>query len=479
MSELLDEARAQLVVRDRSPTWWLTANIWMLLLMGWIFIVPIGRHHILMPLLALSAAAGALRMLAADWEQIEVRSLMLFMAVAGATPALVGLFESTPGLVDVAVPLVGGPIAWFAISGLAGRWFAHRLPMYAAIATIVLTVWLVLLVLGIGRSFLQTLDPTAYGTLQGGASRANYIGSTTLIATVPMLATVLYDRFRSGVPVRRAALLTLGLVGGMFGALVSGRQAVIGAVALIPLILGMIHLLGFRADRIATRAWTRRDGAIGGLALAVAAGAAWILGLRPRRLAGDFLDALGIGGEAESSRIGFSADVRSRQSASLLDGFRENLWVGRGAGAVSPEFHTWRGFELGSEFTQPPRPWRAELSYHLLLFEGGLLALAAYAIAAAVAIFALRQVYRTLGASDKTLLRASIAASLAMAIATAADPLVRSVGQQWPIYLPAIIAGALIGRNRLEPGHHRAGDILGTPRVVEPVGVAMPLEPAQ
>lgn len=430
LEPLRDVARHPIVVRSGRE--------WLFVVAFVILVVPAGPNHVLIPMLAVTCAVGGGVLLGVDRRGFETRLPILLFAAAGAALAVHGLARSNAGWTDVAIPLVGGPVAWFLMSQLADEWWSERVITLVSAATIAISVMVLAMNLGVGVDLVRWIEPGAFSFRGEGVSRTRLAGLTTLISTIPILLSLLVDHVLGRIPLPNRWLHLAALALSAPAVLLSGRQGIVGAVLLFPVLLVLRELLGFG---VVTRAmWSRRSVAVlaGAVAVAVAV-PLFALNLSPTALISDILAAVGLG-ESTTPRIGYTARVRSLQSASLLDGFAERPIFGHGAGAVSPDFYTWRGFEIGSGFDFEPRPWRAELSYHLLLFEGGIVGGLLYIGAALVAGIIVRREYRRLGAWHRSIVRATVVGALSMLVGAAFNPHLRAVGTQLLLFLPVIVA---------------------------------------
>jgi len=435
---------------DHRAVLGLALNVWFLLLVAYLQVLPAGRFHVLVPIVGLGSLGAVARVLMVDRSlraAVDPNRLMIVVfALVGLLVPVMGLLRGNPGWRDVAIALVAAPLAWFVLSLLPDRWAIERLPAAVGVGTIVTALCILLLVSGRAQSLIQILVPGAYGVQTGGITRVNFSGASALIVAVPFLATVAWDaiRHRRQVHHRWVVFAALGL--GVMAAMVSGRQGVIGAMVLTPMLIAVVHMAGFRFDEtsesktsIATVVAGLAALFVGGLLLALA------VDVSVSQIPRDLLAVVGIVDETQNARVSRSFGVRSAQAESLLEGFRQSPLVGQGGGAVAPDFYTWRGYEPGEVFTTTPRPWRAELSYHLLLFESGLLGLFAYLAAAVAAFRVARRRFAQLDDQSRSIVRAAMVMALSMVIATAANPLARTVGHQWSLFIP-LIAIAVLSR---------------------------------
>ena len=420
----------------------LARNLWLFGVLAVIIVVPAGRFHVLGPMLGLSVVLGAITM-PGDMRLGRFDSLrLLTLGFAGVAlvPVVIGVLRSNPGWRDVGIALIAGPVAWFFIGNLADRWLVERLPTAISVGTVVVTAAMFMLLSGFGRDFVRAITPFAFGSLASGTARVSFSGTSSLIATVPFLATVVWDSFRYRLQLRHRPLLLVGFGLGLMAVLISGRQGVIGAVALTPMLIWLTGRVGFAQLGTPNPRNMRQAMTLMVAGVSVAIAVVMLLGLNPLRLPQDLLASVGVMENRGNIRIERTTGVRSAQAQSLLREWGERPLIGHGAGAVTEDFFTWRGYEIGTEFTDTPRPWRAELSYHLLLFEAGLLGIALYLGAVVIAFRQLRRRFVSVpDATARMMARAAIVASVALAISTAANPLARTIGLQWAFVLPVIV----------------------------------------
>lgn len=419
------------------------ADLWFLIFLVYVLIIPAGRNVVLIPLLGLTTALGFARAAAravAGESLLDERAIVLLAAAAGAVPVAIGVIADTPGWADVAVPLVGGPIAWFGMLQGPSSWALRRILTPVAIATLVISAMVLMLLLGIGESFISAFQPRANGSTNLGL-RVNLTGASTLIGTVPLLGIAAFDSTKHRIAVPHVMLIRVSFVAGFVAAVISGRQGIVGAVALAPVLLAGVAVAGFR-QAPTSKAALLKVGAASIAVVALAIPIVSVIGGDPTRVVTDLTSAVILSEESENARVRRGSTTRTRQAASLLDGFRQSPLVGQGAGAVSPEFHLWRNFEIGEEFGFTPRPWRAELHYHLLLFEGGLLTAAGYAATVGVAVVVVRRRYPQFDDRDRLLVRATLVSAGAILLATAYNPIVRGVSQQLYLYLPLFVVAS-------------------------------------
>lgn len=405
-------------------------------------IAPAGRHDILIPLLAVFVALGGIRWLARGaFRAKNTPSAILLFAAAGAFPVVVGAIADAPGWLDVAIPLVAGPVAWYFIGMNFSKSSLNSIMPAIGLATISVGAVQLATFQGTTVPILSSLQSTAWA----GTERVNLTAATSLIALVPCLVTYLVEAKSLSLPWVR--LSSGATIVGVASALTSGRQSVLAAVAMAPILVWLVRhprILGSERMGLAERSgrlarWTFATVCA---ILAVGLGSS-LLGRDPIRLIANFTSAIGIT-EAQENRIEFAYGTRVRQQRSLLAGWMDSPLWGSGAGSVREDYIDWRPHRTRIA----ERPWRAELQYHLLLFEGGAMALLFYGLASKKALQRVRTRCAAMAPQDAALTRVATVGGLALAIATASNPYVRAVGQQWILFLPVIIAFAATQSSR-------------------------------
>lgn len=410
-----------------------------LALLFYLGIAPAGKHNILIPMLGAAGLLGGFVMLTRADPGRKTRNMVALFAVPGAINVTFGIILDTPGWLDVSVPLVFGPIAWFGISFLAG----HRSLGYVPLAIALSGLGVVALVLGTILNFQVPLLSALQSTAVSGVNRVNLTAATALIVTIPFMATYLIEAADNAqLPWRKVTMFALGAT--LLAAAASGRQSVFGTALLSPLLAWFIRHPRMLAAPIQVGATVhQRFGRLfrfGLIGASGAAGSAIVLSLLGRdivEIADNLLSSLGLL-QAETTRIANAFGTRSRQHSSLLAGFFDSPVWGNGAGAVSPDYLTWRVHRT----RVAERPWRVELQYHLMLFEGGLLLAGLYWFVLRASFKQLRRTVKTILPHHAAIVRCSATAALALAIATASNPYVRGVGQQWALFAPFTLAAA-------------------------------------
>lgn len=430
-----------------------------LALIFFLIVAPAGNNLILIPLLVISASAGILRSVANDMPVRPVQRTVLGIAAVGATIVAYGLIAGNPGPIDVGIPLVAGPLGWFGISALPGIAGVRALPAVIAVGSIAVGVVIVATLYGITVPVLSGLNASRRGVFGEGVTRVNLTSATSLIATLPILISLAVAADHLTPFSRRLVWASLPV--GLLGAFLAGRQSIILALLLTPLVLVLVSRLGGlrlarrKIDAIARRA--KRLIAVA-VVLGVVSVAARSAGLDISRLPARLLASIGFGDAAEAGVAESSTITRQTQHRLMWQAFLERPIIGRGAGAVNDELSALLNRNSGAGF-----PWRIELQYHLLLFEAGLAGLFAYGWVARRGIERITSVFAEISRIDQVILRAAVVGALVMAIVTTVNPYVRAVGQQWTLFLPVAVACAATWQQHVLAQSASADDSAGRP----------------
>lgn len=425
-------------------------GVLILFLIFYLGVAPIGKNVVLLPLLGLCGLAGGLRMLTTSGPGERIRQRVLFFAVAGAFPVAVGAIEGTAGWVDVMIPLVFGPISWFGISFLLSPAALEKVPLSIALSAIGVSVTIFGTIFGFSVPILSDIQSTA----KSSSTRVSLTGATALVVSIPFLVAYLIETIDNP-KLKWRKLCGFALVAALFSAAVTGRQSILGAVFLAPILIWLVRRpramgapSGLRKSLGASMGRYFEYGLLGAGSACVAAVLLAAFGRDVGRMVGDFSSSLGLS-EARTQRVEFSYTSRSKQHVSLSrDWVQSPIW-GHGAGKIHPESAAWRDHLAWVKISE--HPWRTELQYHLLLYEGGLLGVLLYVGAARSAFVALRRNVSLMSSSHAALLRASLVACLALAVATASNPYVRGVGQQWALFFPIAIAATAVNAQAKVP----------------------------
>ena len=390
---------------------------------AYVLLRPVSHNFVLVPVLALMGLCGV-----AGWVVYGRRMHHHIAAPAGLLMAvtvfgsLIGL--RNPGVLESAILMVAFPTMFWvcasAVDGFTLRW----LLAIAAWASIITSVSILLLVGGELHTLPQLL-PGWMRVQMGGAVDSTptlavrWYALSTLVAAGPLWTASLFlkrDRFLPHYWVRLAATIT-----SVAAALVSGRNALLLAIALAPL---LVWLSGLIVTRGHSRSPVNRWMFAGYLALLVA-GVKYAT-LAPRgsslRNAWDSVTTLVTLNSAESSVSGL---IRLERLHQLDPVIRAHPIFGTGIGANIPGY--------------PRNPIHMEMQYHVLLSQtgnvGGTLALAGLV----ATVLALRAAHQRAPEFGNTII-VTAAAAVSMLISNATNPYLIAPGHLWVVFLPFAVA---------------------------------------
>lgn len=132
--------------------------------------------------------------------------------------------------------------------------------------------------------------------------------------------------------------------------------------------------------------------------------------------------------------------IRKNESRTLLTPHSPaDLIVGRGFGATID-----RG-----DFQRPIRPWQTELQYHAIFYWTGVAGILLIVAVGFSALLAVRKAFRAGGDLRGPLFVSSVGA-LCLLLANATNPYLQAPGHMWPLFLPLMIASAVLSRTKPE-----------------------------
>lgn len=251
-------------------------------------------------------------------------------------------------------------------------------------------------------------------------------GLNSLPFLVPFSLAVLMTclpRIIGNAPVRRISLWTAALLG-LAAVALSGRRALFLVTLMAPFLTLLFQSFQPQTQRNLTRKALARVTACGILAVVVllvclnAAYGIGIAALNDRFSAGfDFSPTTGDNG----------ANERREQYHALIAGWMENPILGAGHGA--PAFGSIRSQE---------HPWSYELCYVALLYQTGLLGVAAYTAGIFWIYWMGARVIRA-GGYLSALMVSSLVGMTSILIANATNPYLTMFDGMWPIFFPLAV----------------------------------------
>lgn len=405
----------------------------------YLVLAPGANYNVLIPTLATIGFIGIVRF----WTRGAVIRYwtppFFYLIVWGIWVLVVGLAAGNDarGIFDTAVPLVLGPVFWLLVSYGANRRTMRWIAPAIALGVIGVSLVVVATLFGIRIPVLSGLNANLSGNRFGGSgvTKVRLTSASSLLAGMPFLmALAVMERGSLRPTTRRFVFSALPI--GFLGLIMAGRQAGLVTVGLTLLLIPLLPRLFDPASRQRRSDGSRRSSMrLSGTQIVVvllgtvfAAFAATRLGINPARLVTRFLASIGL---ADDDTLVTAFDARSSQITVLWRDFLESPLVGHGAGATTPD--SVRNVEY---------PWRFEMQYHLLLFEGGIVAALLFLAALRSGVRIVRRAIATAGFEHGPLLIASSVGAFAMLVANATNPYLRQVGLQVWIFLPLMLAHA-------------------------------------
>jgi len=140
-------------------------------------------------------------------------------------------------------------------------------------------------------------------------------------------------------------------------------------------------------------------------------------------------------GETLADDQALSDKIRQNEIRSLtrVDG-PTDLFFGRGFGA---------SIDRGP-ITREMRPWQTELQYLAMYYWTGVIGICLMALTGLLGLLALRKAFRLHDSLTGILVVSSVGA-LATLIGNASNPYIQAPGHMWPVFLPFMIAGVILG----------------------------------
>lgn len=393
------------------------------LALGYLILSPAANYAITMPVLLALGLRGSIRGFRSQRLPYWVAPFLWF-ALWGAWSVTIGAIRGNDsfGLLDTGVSTVLGAALWLAVAFAADSSTVRWIPTVVALAVIGVSVVTVGAIFGFEVPILSDLNPTVGGSRSSGFTKARVTSVSSLLPAVPFLmGLAVYRRTWPSTWERVLSYVALGA--GLVGLLLAGRQGGFLAVGVALILIPLVPLhWSVRSANVAVRVPLIR--LLQMLVLSsVAVAGAMTLGINPASLARRFVETLGLGGT--TSELTIASQNRFAQIEALLRGFSESWLFGNGAGAEAAII---RSVE---------HPWRYEMQYHLLLFEGGI-------VGAVLFLGTLRSGWKSSIrglsiAADKPVIVSAVVAATAFLVATSTNPYLRQTGLQWWVFLPLML----------------------------------------
>lgn len=465
-----------LATLKRDP-WALAAIVWSAIAMAYVFLIPVGNNLLLYPLLlsfALLAGINILkRKLRPDKSFLLPAALWLVFLVLGIVTAVARDAESWqrtlvfflvwPAVFSVIV--IGFDRRVVRPLFLVGAWVTVFIGVLFLVDALVITghlpfslpTWLTspLLLRGVTDAHgMVSLSSSSLPPLIWWG--AMWIASLFCASKDPYLPPVW--------------LRTLAASIAIAGSVVSWRRAVV-LILLISPVIAVVMLLALKvrnakteSPRFSGRA-VLRVGVVAVIAVAVsflgqphftsmlggAVGASTtIVGGQKAVLPTKDLPSINDKSLTISADDALADEIRKNESQNMLTPHSAaDLIVGRGFGATID-----RGGVI-----RDMKPWQTELQYHAIFYWTGIIGIL---LILAVFLTSLRVVRKAFRVDDP--LRASLyvssAGALAALAANATNPYLQAPGHMWPVFLPLMIASAILAtRSRAEePSPHELAE---------------------
>lgn len=389
--------------------------------------LPTTYHELKAALLAVVLIAAVAR-IARGRAPVDrgIAKLFLYYATFGAALALYGMSLNTVGALPNARIFVAWPFLYVIIiaAGSTHRETVRHLTGVLLVGAVAVQAYATVYVL-VSRG---VLPQWAHVDLDLGQNIGFYEGQTgftmfsvsSLVFLVPfVIATIIIRPATLPFLVPRWAMYALATLGAAL-AIVSGRRGLMMAIAVSPFVA--LLLRQWVAPRHG-REW-RLPWAAWGFVTTVAAT------LGPRVLRGLMgIDMRVIYGEllAVTTKSNVSTYMRQTQFRELMSAWEQAPFFGQGLGAHLPHFTV-----------SVDHPWAYELSYVALLFQIGVVGVAAYA---AGLVWMLRQ-SRAIANADCEAglwLLPVMTATLCFLLANATNPYLAKFDYLWVIFLPVLL----------------------------------------
>lgn len=402
---------------------------------AYILVRPVSNNAILLPVLAVLWLAAAVAVVFGRRRLDPACGTVLLVQLGFAAYALLRSVPGDhPGLLNgVSVTLVM-PVLFWTVAWAADLVSVRLALRCLAWATVVLSGTVALYVAN-RRGVLPPLVPTS--VLVGSGSGYNdfgdfteirFYGLSTLAAAGPLWIASLFvrDDLLPALPLRYGAAGSA-----LVAALLGGRRGIVVAMLAAPALLWVCReLLGMRPGRS-----RRRLPAMLAALAAVYATGRLLFGVDPVVPVRNGLTGAG-------AALTDPASVLGEESRQLLHGWASAPLAGHGLGAV-----------LAGYSRSATRPWSFELQYHLLLFQTGVVGLAAFVAVLALSVRALRRAGRSCPAHAPALLVCTVGAAAMLAVNTT-DPYLQAPGHMWAVYLPLALGNAALTAGAARAGSH-------------------------
>jgi hypothetical protein len=405
---------------------------------------PVSSGYALYPTLTVIAALALWRVSSRRHVAAPFVASGLLFVFAGAIAAVIGSFNSAPGLAHESTVWFGSFIIWGLWAISLDRAAIRDALLVITIAATLVGGTIVLYTWGQDGAIPQIIPDwlvRAQGagfSLTSEGTNIRYYSLSSLAAAAPLVTAGLLAGKDSLLPSRW--LLAVASAVCVTAALVSGRRA----IAVVAILTPVIAFLFLRALRPTT---TRRDrprdidlrvvAAVPLLLVGIAIAANF---LAVRRVLTSISQAAFVFLDIGRPTIGVkgAGDVeRDIQATQLLAAFSQKPLFGYGLGARLPTGY----------YRAVDRPYLFELQYHQLLFTSGLIGFLLVMAAGVAAIVGIRRAARAYPQHVPVLV-ASATGAAALLVVNASNPYLQAVGHGWGLALVVGVANALLDQDQ-------------------------------
>ncbi|WP_104131993.1 hypothetical protein [Cryobacterium sp. M91] len=377
----------------------------------------------------------------------ELIAIALAIAILAAYGIAIG--GSNPGLPYTLLIWVLAPGLLLACAAAATPFALEVLFWGAAVATVLVSMTLILFVYGESGAIPQLVPPwleeqTGLGaTFFFDGTQARSFGLSSLTALGPLWVASLLVQRPPLLPPWPIRLFCAGIA--LAAAMVSSRSAIMIVMVLTPLIVLMVHVYLRAGPRVSATVRPRTA------AIALFSGAILVGAIAVFAPAIDFFAPLKTTLRSISSFFtGTSASLNADESIRTDEASQlTQAWT------VSPIFGSGFGTQIPGYARTSERPWVLELQYHLLAFNVGLVGLLLLVMTLAVGFLLIRRsVAHSLRFKPTVIV--FLSTSIAMLVGNATNPYLQAPGHMWAIFLPLAAASAFLNQ---ESSHvQRASD---------------------
>lgn len=361
----------------------------------------------------------------------QVLILTLFYSVLGTFFVLYGIINGNAGAISLTTVYVLWPLVYVVVVSAMCQSHLFRIAtqvlVLSSVAISVYAIYYLLYEYGvIPSAFYIALDLGQEAGFYDGYVEYNLYSVSTLLYLFPFITTCLVLARGNDGPVPMLWVLpAFGLT--TMASILSGRRALWLIMALTPILIVVVLRLGGGQQLV--RYSTRMAGYFVIAAIVLFGALAVAVDIKPASLVDNFIEGFQFDNSA-------SANDRKEQFFALIGAWKDSPWLGYGFGAVAE-----------GSIRSEDMPWSYELYFVSILFQVGVVGLAAYAFGVGW-IF----LYGAKVARDDELLRPymvpSLVAMIAFLLASNTNPYLAKFDFLWVVFFPV----AMINYHLLSKG---------------------------